>query len=265
VRIPTPTPTCPIFLLSPTPTPTSSVTPTPTPSISVSSTVTPTVTPTNTVTPTLTPTKTVTPTNTVTPTPTLTPLYSPTPTSTATQTVTPTPTITPTLTVTPTKTVTPTPTITPSVTVTPTPSPAATNVYCWFTPSIYIYLSSFASCRAYFTASGISEQSGGVIIRSNIAALGGIDLTKILRFIFNRLPTVSNISSTNNWGIYGSTTPNYYVNYTYDSGNNDYTVDIYRTSDNANIASISSLSFVNNDAAQESFIACQCLYVALYV
>ena len=265
VRIPTPTPTCPIFLLSPTPTPTSSVTPTPTPSISVSSTVTPTVTPTNTVTPTLTPTKTVTPTNTVTPTPTLTPLYSPTPTSTATQTVTPTPTITPTLTVTPTKTVTPTPTITPSVTVTPTPSPAATNVYCWFTPSIYIYLSSFASCRAYFTANGISEQSGGVIIRSNIAALGGIDLTKILRFIFNRLPTVSNISSTNNWGIYGSTTPNYYVNYTYDSGNNDYTVDIYRTSDNANIASISSLSFVNNDAAQESFIACQCLYVVLYV
>jgi hypothetical protein len=94
---------------------------------------------------------------------------------------------------------------------------------------------------------------------------GGIDLSKILRFIFNRLTTVSNISSTNSWGIYGTTSTNYYVNYTYDMGNNDYTVNIYRTSDAVNIASISSLSFLNDNAAEESFIACQCLYVALYV
>jgi hypothetical protein len=126
-------------------------------------------------------------------------------------------------------------------------------------------LSSFASCRAYYTANGIPDQSGGVIIRSDIMTRGGLDVAKILRYIFNRLPTVSNISSNSVWGIYGTTSTNYYVNYIYDSGNNDYTVNIYRTSDNANVASISSLSFLNADAAQESFIDCQCLYVALYV
>jgi hypothetical protein len=54
------------------------------------------------------------------------------------------------------------------------------------------------------------------------------------------------------------------VTYTYDSGNNDYAVDIYRTTGAVNIASISNLSFTNDDAAQESVIAAQCLYVASY-
>ena len=250
--IPTPTPTCPIFLLSPTPTPTSSVTPTVTPTITPTNTVTPTVTPTSSITPTVTPTHTVTPTSTVTPTVTPTPLYSSTPTSTVTPTVTPT--ITPTTTVTPTKTVTPTVTVTP----TPTPSPAVTNEYCWFTPQTYIYLSSFASCRGYYSG------PGGVVVTSNIISSGGVNLAKVLRFIFNRLPTVSNISSTSSWGAYGTTSQNYYVSYTYDSGNNDYAVNIYRTTGSVNVASISNLSFTNDDAAQESVIAAQCLYVASY-
>lgn len=258
LHIPTPTPTCPIFLLSPSPTPTSSITPTPTPSISPSSTVTPTTTPTITPSKTIPATPSPTPTNTVTPTPTKTPLVSPTPTSSVTATVTPSPTATVTSTATPTPTVTRTSTPTPTVTPTPTPSSAVTNEYCWFTPQTYIYLSSFASCRGYYSG------PGGVIVTSDIISSGGVNLAKILRFIFNRLPTVSNISSTSAWGAYGTTTQNYYVNYTYDIGNNDYAVDIYRTTGAVNIASISNLSFTNDDAAQESVIAAQCLYVASY-
>lgn len=257
VNIPTPTPTCPLFLLSPTPTPTSSVTPTVTPTNTPTSTVTPTVTPTPSITPSITPTQTVTPTSTVTPTPTLTPLYSPTPTSSVTPTVTPTNTVTVTPTVTPTRTLTPTPT--PTLTVTPTPTTALSTTYCWFTPQTFIYLSSFSTCRAYYTG------PYGVINSSDIITRGGVDLAKILKFIFNRLTTVTDIASTNTWGSYGTTTTNYYVDYTYDSGNNDYLVDIYRTSDNVNIASISSLSFLSDNAAEESFIAAQCLYVTLYV
>lgn len=258
-HIPTPTPTCPIFLLSPTPTPTSSVTPTPTPTITPTSTVTPTITPTPSITATITPTATVTSTVTPTVTPTKTPLVTPTPTNSVTPTNTPT--ITPTTTNTATATVTPTPTITPTptVTVSPTPTPTVSNVYCWFTPSTYIYLSSFSTCKGYYTG------PAGVINTSDIITRGGVDLAKILKYIFNRLTTVSNIASTNTWGSYGTTTTNYYVNYIYDSGNNDYAVNIYRTTGNVNIASISNLSFLNADAAQESFIAAQCLYVALYV
>ena len=257
--IPTPTPTCPIFLLSPTPTPTSSKTPTPTPSITSSATVTPTVTPTPSITPTNIATSTPTPTITVSTTPTKTPLTTPTPTVTPTQTNTATPTCTVTPSVTPSSTVTPTVTPTPTHTTTPTPTPTKADFYCWFTPQTYIYLSSFSTCRAYYTG------PSGVINTSDIFTRGGVDLVKILKVIFNRLPTVSNIASTNSWSPYGSTTTNYYVNYTYDPINNDYAVDIYRTNDNVNIASISSLSFLNADAAGESFIAAQCLYVTLYV
>lgn len=256
-HIPTPTPTCPVFILSPTPTPTSSVTPTVTPSISPTSTVTPTVTPTPSITPSLTPTHTITPSPTVTPSPTKTPLITPTVTPTITPTLTPTvtPTLTQTVTPTVTQTITPTPTVTASLTPTPTQS----SVYCWFTPQTYIYLSSFASCKAYYTG------TYGVINSSDIISRGGNDLAKILKYIFSRLTTVSDIASTNTWGSFGTTTTNYYVDYTYDSINNDYLVDIYRTSDNVNIASISSLSFLSADGAQESFIAAQCLYVTLYV
>ena len=258
LHVPTPTPTCPIFLLSPTPSPTSSVTPTVTPTLTPTSSVTATVTPTPTVTSSNTATPTVTPTKSVTPSPTKTPLI--TPSKTPTKTPTPTPTITPTKsntpTVTPTASVTVTPTITPSIT--PSASPVISSTYCWFTPFEYIYLSSFATCRGYYTS------PGGVIATSDIVSRGGVNLAKVLKFIFNRLPTVSNIGSTTVWGIYGTTSQAYYVNYTYDPINNEYTIDIYRTAGAVNVASITYLTFTNADAAQDSQIGAQCLYIASY-
>ena len=101
------------------------------------------------------------------------------------------------------------------------------------------------------------------IASSNIIALGGVNLAKILRFIFNRLTTVTDISSTNSWAPYGTTTDNYYVDYTYDSGNNEYQVDIYKTTGNVNIASMT-LSFNDDDGGLGSEIIAQCLQVTSY-
>lgn len=119
-------------------------------------------------------------------------------------------------------------------------------------------MSSFATCRGYYTS------PGGVIATSDIVSRGGVNLAKVLKFIFNRLPTVSNIGSSTVWGIYGTTSQAYYVNYTYNIINNEYAIDIYRTAGAVNVASITYLTFTNADAAQDSQIGAQCLNIASY-
>lgn len=259
VYIPTPTPTCPINFLSATPSPTASNTPTPTPSITPTSSITPTFTPTPSVTATNSPTPSSTPTNTPTATPTKTPLISPTPTSTPTPTVTPTNTATAAVTPssTPTPTATPTSTPTPTVTVTPTPSNTPTGIFYWFSPQEYTYLANFNACKGYY-----SGPTGLVMTYISTWPGGAPNLTKILRHIFNRLTTVTDITSTNSWGVFGTTTQNYYVTYTNVSGN-QYTVNVYRTTGAVNIATIS-LDFLKDDAAEESYISAQPLQVTSF-
>lgn len=257
-HIPTPTPTCPIFYLSLTPTPTSSVTPTITPTNTVTPTITPTNTRTPSVTPSVTPTNTATPTITPTNTPTLTPIPPLTPTSTSTPTLTPTNTVTSTATptVTPASSlpVTPTKTCTPTPTPTVTPSRVPSNIYCWHTPDEDAYTENFSLCKLYMKSQ---------VTNSTIPTLGGTNLSIILKYIFGRLVTVTDIASTTSWSGYGTTSQAYYVDYTYDPINNDYQVDIYRTSGAVNIASMT-MSFNNDNGGGGSEIIVQCLAVASY-
>lgn len=95
---------------------------------------------------------------------------------------------------------------------------------------------------------------------TNVLSSIGDDNVKILRFIVNRLLAVSNISSTNSFD--GTTSQNYYVNYTYvegkfpnpgDEGFSTYSFEVKITSTNALVSS-GQITFLRNDAASESYV-----------
>jgi len=130
-------------------------------------------------------------------------------------------------------------------------------VYCWTSPNSIQFITNFSACRGYYAG------PTGLVVSSDIITRGGVNVAKILRYIFNRLTTVSDIASTNSWGIYGTTTTNYYVDYTYDSLNEEYQVDIYLTAGSVNIASMT-LRFNSDDSGEGSEIIAQCLQVTSY-
>lgn len=113
----------------------------------------------------------------------------------------------------------------------------------------YDHLNSFSTCKT--------------TVKTQISAVQssvGADNVLILRFIVDRLLTVSNISSTNSFG--GTTTQNYYVNYTYvegknpnpgDGGYSTYSFEVKKSSDNS-IVSTGVLTFLSEDALQESYV-----------
>lgn len=113
----------------------------------------------------------------------------------------------------------------------------------------YDHLSSFSTCKTT-----VKNQISSV--QSSI----GSDNTLILRFIVDRLLTVSNISSTNSFG--GTTSQNYYVNYTYVEGKNPnpgnggysiYSFEVKKSSNNS-LVSNGLLTFLSDDAAVESYV-----------
>ena len=82
----------------------------------------------------------------------------------------------------------------------------------------------------------------------------------MLQFIVNRLTTVTNVSNTNSWAPYGTTTINYNLTYpTKDpdpvvpTSNNVVTFEIRKNSDSSLVAN-GALTFLNNDGAVESYI-----------
>ncbi len=116
--------------------------------------------------------------------------------------------------------------------------------------SDYSNLSSFSTCKTTIRNS-ITAQS-----LSNI----GADTKIVLQFIVNRLTTVTNVSNTNSWAPYGTTTINYNLTYpTKDpdpvvpTSNNVVTFEIRKNSDSSLVAN-GALTFLNNDGAVESYI-----------
>jgi hypothetical protein len=88
----------------------------------------------------------------------------------------------------------------------------------------------------------------------------GADTKKVLQFIVNRLTVVTNVSNTNSWSPYGTTTINYDLTYpTKDpdpvvpAGNNVVTFEMRKNSDSSLVAN-GTLTFLENDAAVESYI-----------
>lgn len=116
--------------------------------------------------------------------------------------------------------------------------------------SDYSNLSSFSTCKTTIRNS-ITAQS-----LSNI----GADTKKVLQFIVNRLTVVTNVSNSNTWTPYGTTSINYDLTYpTKDpnpvvpTGNNIVTFEIRKNSDSSLVAN-GTLTFLDNDGASESYI-----------
>lgn len=116
--------------------------------------------------------------------------------------------------------------------------------------SDYSNLSSFSTCKTTIRNS-ITAQSLSDI---------GADTKKVLQFVVNRLTTVTNVSNTNSWPPYGTTSINYDLTYpTKDpdpvvpTGNNVVTFEIRKNSDSSLVAN-GALTFLNNDGASESYI-----------
>ena len=116
--------------------------------------------------------------------------------------------------------------------------------------SDYSNLSSFSTCKTTIRNS-ITAQS-----LSNI----GADTKKVLQFIVNRLTVVTNVSNSNTWTPYGTTSINYDLTYpTKDpnpvvpTGNNVVTFEIRKNSDSSLVAN-GTLTFLDNDGASESYI-----------
>ena len=88
----------------------------------------------------------------------------------------------------------------------------------------------------------------------------GADTKKVLQFIVNRLTIVTNVSNTNSWTPYGTTTINYDLTYpTKDpdpvvpAGNNVVTFEMRKNSDSSLVAN-GTLTFLQNDGAAESYV-----------
>ncbi len=116
--------------------------------------------------------------------------------------------------------------------------------------SDYSNLSSFSSCKTTIRNS-ITAQS-----LSNL----GADTKKVLQFVVNRLTTVTNVSNTNSWAPYGTTSINYDLTYpTKDpdpvvpTGNNIVTFEIRKNLDSSLVAN-GTLTFLDDDPSIESYI-----------
>lgn len=88
----------------------------------------------------------------------------------------------------------------------------------------------------------------------------GSDTKIVLQFVVNRLTTVTNVSNTNSWSPYGTTSINYDLTYpTKDpdpvvpTGNNLVTFEIRKNSDSSLVAN-GTLTFLSNDGSSESYI-----------
>jgi hypothetical protein len=113
----------------------------------------------------------------------------------------------------------------------------------------YNNLSNFSICK-------ITVKNQISAVQSSI----GADNTKILRHLVNRLLAVTNISSTDSFD--GTTTQNYYVNYTYvegktpnpgDGGYSTYSFEVKKVLDNSTVSN-GILTFLEADASVESYI-----------
>jgi hypothetical protein len=119
-----------------------------------------------------------------------------------------------------------------------------------YTFSDYSNPGSFSTCKTNIR-NLITAQS-----LSNI----GADTKKVLQFIVNRLTIVTNVSNTNSWTPYGTTTINYDLTYpTKDpdpvvpAGNNVVTFEMRKNSDSSLVAN-GTLTFLQNDGAAESYV-----------
>jgi len=113
--------------------------------------------------------------------------------------------------------------------------------------SDYSNFSSFSTCKTTIRNSIILQSL------SNI----GADTRKILQFVVNRLTTVTDVSNTNSWAPYGTTTINYDLTYpTKDPDpvvptvNNIVTFEIRKNLDSSLVAN-GTLTFLSNDGASE--------------
>jgi hypothetical protein len=116
--------------------------------------------------------------------------------------------------------------------------------------SDYSHPSNFSTCKTT-VRNLITAQS-----LSNI----GDDTKIVLQFVVNRLTTVTNVTNTNSWAPYGTTTINYNLTYpTKDpdpvvpTGNNIVTFEVRKNSDSSLVAN-GTLTFLSNDGASESYI-----------
>jgi hypothetical protein len=116
--------------------------------------------------------------------------------------------------------------------------------------SDYSHPSNFSTCKTT-VRNLITAQS-----LSNI----GDDTKIVLQFVVNRLTTVTNVTNTNSWAPYGTTTINYNLTYpTKDpdpvvpTGNNVVTFEVRKNSDSSLVAN-GTLTFLSNDGASESYI-----------
>jgi hypothetical protein len=116
--------------------------------------------------------------------------------------------------------------------------------------SDYSHPSNFSTCKTT-VRNLITAQS-----LSNI----GADTKIVLQFVVNRLTTVTNVTNTNSWAPYGTTTINYNLTYpTKDpdpvvpTGNNVVTFEVRKNSDSSLVAN-GTLTFLSNDGASESYI-----------
>ena len=116
--------------------------------------------------------------------------------------------------------------------------------------SDYSHPSNFSTCKTT-VRNLITAQS-----LSNI----GADTKIVLQFVVNRLTTVTNVTNTNSWAPYGTTTINYNLTYpTKDpdpvvpTGNNIVTFEVRKNSDSSLVAN-GTLTFLSNDGASESYI-----------
>ena len=116
--------------------------------------------------------------------------------------------------------------------------------------SDYSHPSSFSICKTT-VRNLITAQS-----LSNI----GADMKIVLQFVVNRLTVVTNVTNTNSWSPYGTTSINYDLTYpTKDpdpvvpAGNNVVTFEVRKNSDSSLVAN-GTLTFLSNDGASESYI-----------
>jgi len=109
-----------------------------------------------------------------------------------------------------------------------------------------------------------SFSAGKTTIRNLILAQSlsniGADTRKVLQFVVNRLTTVTDVSNTNSWAPYGTTTINYDLTYptkipnpVVPTGHNIVTFEIRKDLDNSLVAD-GELQFLDNDASFESYI-----------
>ena len=98
------------------------------------------------------------------------------------------------------------------------------------------------------------------LITAQSATITGADTKKVLKFIINRLTTVTDVLNTNSWSPYGSTSIFYDLTYPTKDPNpvvptshNTVTFEVKKDSNNSLVAN-GIIIFLNNNASGESYI-----------